>query len=204
MRGAFAGGRSLTNARRPPDSNGSSAAAFAVGADHPELPVEHEEPEGQRFQHDLHEPLLLVHLARARGHHRLELLRVGPHRAEQARALERRRRLVGEGGGERLLLRREAVHVAPEHGEGADGLIAHDEGRGEHRAHRALGVQLRIRGARVMREVGALDGPPLLDGEPRDALADPDPDAGHARGVEVEARHRGQLPGHRVERHEPA
>ena len=55
---------------------------FTVGADHPELPVEHEEPEGQRFQHDFHEPLLLVHLARARGHHRFELLRVGPHRAE--------------------------------------------------------------------------------------------------------------------------
>ena len=96
------------------------------------------------------------------------------------------------------------MDVAPEHGESADGLIAHDEGRGEHRAQRALGVKLRILGARVMRKVGALDGPPLLNGEPRDALADPDPDAGHARGVEVEARHRGQLAGHRVERHEPA
>ena len=104
MRGAFAGGRSLTNAAPASGLEREQRRPFTVGADHPELRVEHEEPEGQRLQHDLHEALLLVQLARAVGHHRLELLRVGPHRAEQARVLERHRRLVGEGGDERLLL----------------------------------------------------------------------------------------------------
>ena len=118
--------------------------------------------------------------------------------------LERHGRLVREGDHERLLLRREMVHVGAEHGQRADRLVAHDERRGQHGAERARLRHLRVADARIVLQVGALLRPALLHGHARDALADPEPDPAHDLRVEVEARRRRELARGRVEREETA
>ncbi len=123
--------------------------------------------ERQRLEHHLHEPLLLVELARALGDHGLEALRVGPHRAEEPRVLEghappgrRRRDARASSSAE------EAMHVGAQDGEGPDGAAAHAQRHRQHRAQPARPARLRHRTRGSFKRSWLWTRPPLRTANP--------------------------------------
>ncbi len=85
--------------------------------------------------------------------------------------------LVGKGQDERLLVGREVVDVAAQHGEGADGVVADEERRRQHGSEAPARRELTVAHARVAVEVGALDRAQLGHGGAGDPVPDLVPDA---------------------------